>query len=482
MSSQRKSKPVIGDTSIKSKPKPKTTTTLETTPRQQRIQSMKSSNTNTKSVPKPKFNLKRKAARALPKFGATAQPSLFDKCKHIATSQDILADFAASIKEYGQVGEEQNAKLLYLSVSSAVTRHPVPVVVVGESAGGKSKLVSRVLHHFPSSAYSEFTAVSEKALIHWNEPVKHKVLVFYEYDALKSEQINYLVRSLISEGAFRYLTTVPAEGGGHTAKYIVKEGPTGVITTTTGELHWENATRTLSLQIDESSETTIGVIKGLERTKRKHADNSGLKAWRTFHKWFAKQPKEVDIPFWEDISDLIPPNAAVRLRRDFGSIQQLIEVHALLHRKNRKSTDDGVLIAERRDYVAVRKLLKVLVAEAVQSTVPKIVRETVEAVVALNKRAITATELAEKLGIDVGNASRRIKAPIKLGYLVNKESRRGHPLKIALGEPLPDDQEILPSAKRVREHYAARMAKLEVRAKVKTKGPKTNRALVEHRA
>src|ERR1019366_8314525 len=179
------------------------------------------------------------------KKSATAQTSLFDKCKHIATSQDILADFAASIKEYGLVGEERNAKLLYLSVSSAVTRHPVPVVVKGESAGGKSRIVFRVLRHFPSSAYFEFTAVSEKALIHWNEPVKHKVLVFYEYDALKNEQINYLVRSLISEGIFRYLTTVPAEGGGHTAEYIVKEGPTGVITTTTGDLHWENETRTL---------------------------------------------------------------------------------------------------------------------------------------------------------------------------------------------------------------------------------------------
>ena len=100
--------------------------------------------------------------------------------------------------------------------------------------------------------------------------------------------------------------------------------------------------------------------------------------------------------------------------------------------------------------------------------------------VALKKRTITATELAKKLGIDVANASRRLKAPIKLGYLVNREGRSGYPLKITLGAPLPDDQEILPSVKKVREHHAARMAKLKV--KVKTVVPKTNGVVAQQSA
>jgi hypothetical protein len=59
--------------------------------------------------------------------------------------------------------------------------------------------------------------------------------------------------------------------------------------------------------------------------------------------------------------------------------------------------------------------------------------------------------VADCLGIDKSNATRRIKAAIKAGYLVNDELRRGQPMRLALGDPMPvEDMDILPTVERLR--------------------------------
>jgi hypothetical protein len=55
--------------------------------------------------------------------------------------------------------------------------------------------------------------------------------------------LNYLVRSLLSEGRVRY-ETVEKTPEGLQARLIEREGPTGLIMTTTADsLHPENETR-----------------------------------------------------------------------------------------------------------------------------------------------------------------------------------------------------------------------------------------------
>jgi hypothetical protein len=47
--------------------------------------------------------------------------------------------------------------------------------------------------------------------------------------------------------------------------------------------------------------------------------------------------------------------------------------------------------------------------------------------------------------VDKSTVSRRVNVAVQKEYLDNLEPRRGKPARLVLGDPLPDDREILPS-------------------------------------
>jgi DNA-binding MarR family transcriptional regulator len=142
---------------------------------------------------------------------------------------------------------------------------------------------------------------------------------------------------------------------------------------------------------------------------------------------------------------------AVRLRRDFSVVLSLVKSHAILHRATRERDEGGRIVATLADYARVRELVSGLIAEGVEATVPKRVRETVEAVDNViggwGEDHATNKAVAEELEIDKAAASRRVRTAIGRGYLKNLEDRKGHPARLVLAESMPEDQEILPAAK-----------------------------------
>ena len=149
------------------------------------------------------------------------------------------------------------------------------------------------------------------------------------------------------------------------------------------------------------------------------------------------------------------PPVAVRLRRDFGKVLNLIRAHALLHQATRERDGQGRIVASLNDYAAVRDLVADLVAKGVEATVPATIRETVAAVRALcstddgatlvKEKTTSVTAAARLLKLDKGTGSRRVRVALDLGYLKNEETGRGKPYKLALGEPLPAEVEVLPT-------------------------------------
>jgi biotin operon repressor len=161
--------------------------------------------------------------------------------------------------------------------------------------------------------------------------------------------------------------------------------------------------------------------------------------------WIALGPTKVDIPFAKELAALIPP-IAVRLRRDFPTLLNLIRAHALLHQATRERNPNGKIVAEIRDYAAVRKLVVDLISEGIQATVSQAVRETVNLVADLDHGdGVAQSVLATKLDLDRAAISRRVAQARRAGYLVNDEMRKGHPAKLAIGEPMPEKLEILPT-------------------------------------
>jgi len=373
----------------------------------------------------------------------------------LAVQPDILKLFVQDLRWRGVVGEDRAAKLLYLALTSRLLDRPVSVAVKGPSSAGKSWVTDAVLDFFPPRAYYKLTAMSEKVLVYSEEPVQHRHLVINEASGLGGEFASYVIRSLLSERRLIYETVErPPRGGQWRSRRIEREGPTGLITTTTAiRIHPENETRLLSIRVNDTREQTRTIMREFARKAAGGvpANRVDLRPWHEFQEALAEKEHRVVIPYARALADKIPP-VAVRLRRDFGSLLALIAAHALLHQATRQKTRDGVIVADLADYAAVRPLVADLMAEGADLSVPDTVRQTVHAVESLissGPEHVTAAAVAGRLNLDPSTAWRRIQTALDLGYLGNLEEERSRPGRLVLGNPLPREQELLPAADRL---------------------------------
>jgi DNA-binding transcriptional ArsR family regulator len=380
-----------------------------------------------------------------------ASREAWEQCQELAEKPDILGCFAEELARSGVAGETRIAKLLYLAVTSRLLERPVSVALKGPSSGGKSYVVERTLSFFPKSAYYALTAMSDRTLAYSEEPIRHRFLVIYEAAGMSGEFATYLMRSLLSEGCVRY-ETVERTSEGIRPRLIEREGPTGLVVTTTAvKLHPENETRLLSLTVTDTQEQTQAVMAALAEEAGEAALN--LEAWHALQIWLESAEHRVSIPYAKILAKLIPP-VAVRLRRDFGALLNLIRAHALLHQAGREQDGQGRIVATIEDYAAVRELVADLVSEGIEATVPETVRQTVEAVKRLregsNGEPVTVAELARKLKLDRSAVSRRARSAKDRGYLRDLEDNPRKPSRLIPGDDLPDDLQILPSPEDVR--------------------------------
>jgi hypothetical protein len=366
-------------------------------------------------------------------------------CAELAAHPRLLDAFAATLAASGVAGEARAAKLLYLILTSRLLDRPVSAVVKGPSSVGKSYLAEQVLAFFPASAYYALSAMSERALAYGEEPLSHRHLVIYEAAGLEGPFASYLVRSLLSEGRVRY-ETVEKTKDGLRPRLIEREGPTGLLLTTTrAGLHPENETRLLSIPTTDTREQTQAVLRALANEQVMAVD---LAPWQALQTWLEGAEHRVTIPYAQTLAAAIPP-VAVRLRRDFGAVLNLIRAHVVLHQKHRVTDAQGRLIATVEDYSVVRELVADLVADGVEATVSETIRETVTAVEQLlaepRVEETTVLAVAKLLKLDKSSASRRITVAVDRGYLKNLQDKKGRPVRIVLGEPLPAAEDILPT-------------------------------------
>lgn len=367
------------------------------------------------------------------------------KAPTLALEPDILTHFVETLHNCGVVGEDRLAKLIYLCLTSRVLHRPVSVVVKGPSSAGKSWVVERVLAFFPANAFYTLTAMSEHAMAYSTEPLQHRFLVLYEAAGLESDFASYLVRSLLSEGCIDYETVEKVKGGGLQPRRIHRDGPTGLVVTTTRVLlHPENETRLLSVTANDTAEQTKSVLRLL--ACEAEGNVAVPLGWHELQEWIPSRDNCVTVPFAEKLADLVPP-VAVRLRRDFSTVLSLVTAHAILHQVTRDRDAGGRIVATVADYAAVRALVHDLIADQVEATVQPEVREAVTAVVELYAElghSVTYSALGKRLKLDTSAARRRALVALDRGYLKNEETRHRQPAQLVSGEPLPGDSVVLP--------------------------------------
>lgn len=377
----------------------------------------------------------------------------------LAHETDILARFEHDLRLANVVGEERLAKLTYLCLTSRVLpwgrpgQRPVSLVAKGTSSSGKSYTTGVVLRFFPRSAYIEPKSMSPKYLLYTDEDLSHRFICIPEWSAISDDpEVVTLVRTLLSEG---YACHGTVDGNGvKQARELRKEGPTGLLmTTTAAAIDAELETRCLSDVTDDSPEQTRRVLVAMAQAEHELEDGVHWESWHDLQTWIAYSGEHrTMIPFALDLARLMP-DSATRLRRDFGAICGLIRAHAILHQVSRDRDEHGRIIATVDDYAAVRVLVNDLVAEGVDAGVPAAVRETVEAVAAElengTREHVSMRAIVDRLGVGRTATYNRVNRALVGGYLVDvaKVGERGK--KIATGAPLPGAAEFLPAPQAV---------------------------------
>jgi hypothetical protein len=371
---------------------------------------------------------------------------------------DILGEFVKVCQSQGLVGEDHTAKLLYLMMTSRLLEKPVSGVVKGPSSGGKSFTVDMVLKAFPPTAFYLRTAMSDRSLAYSDEPLKHRMLVIYEAAGMASDMVTYLIRSLLSEGRIVY-EYVEKTADGLKPRLIEREGPTGLLVTTTwASLHPENETRLFSVTVRDDPKQTAGVLQALAaRAQGRSPERPDFTPWHALQTWLELAGcRQVTIPYADELASLADTRA-VRLRRDFGAVLNLIRAHAILHQVQRERDQNGRIIATLEDYRAVHEVIADVIGDAIQATVSATTRATVEAVAQLIEDAkrenkpteVGKAQLAKALGLDKSAAGRRALRAINDGYLVNLETREKQPARYTVGDPMPADKPVLPDPDRL---------------------------------
>lgn len=391
----------------------------------------------------------RPMSRFLAARRATERASAAEQMGDLIDDPDLLTTFATDI---GTVlaGDTDLAQLIYLALTTRLLTDPVSVVVKGASSSGKSFLVKQVLNFVPADAFVALTAMSDRALIYFTQPLSHRFLVMYEEGGATGNFVTYAVRSLLSEHEIRYHTVVPVEGGAPEGREMHIAGPTGLITTTTRVgIHPENETRMLSLTVADSPEQTRAILRAQAGQTHNLPDYN---RWVALQNWLSLGDRAVSIPYLNALAELVP-HGAVRTRRDFGKVQRLIEAHALLHQAHRETDEEGKVVATLRDYRRVRQLVNPVLRQATGALVTRQTRETVRAVEQLAPLhgATNVTSVARFLGVEPSTALRRVRSAVRDGYIESAQAGPGREHRLRVISRPQENKPFLPRTSELRE-------------------------------
>jgi len=364
-------------------------------------------------------------------------------------AEDPLDLVRRAIRAQGYGGDLGPAVITYLAATSRLLKMragsmPVHLLLVGPPSAGKSYTMKVVLRLMPPEGYQEIEAGSPRVLIYDDADLRHRVVIFGEADSLPAGEDNpaaSAIRNLLQEHELKYKVTVRApETGDYQVREVLRPGPTVLFTTAVRRLGPQLDTRLFTLEVPDG----LGQVRQALATQAT-IETQGVKdpdptlvAFQAYLQ--ACAPFDVVVPFAFNLSNAIGQAAAApRITRDYTRLLSLIKAVTVL-RHHKRGTVNGRLVAEIEDYAAVYDLVRDMY-EGTVTGVSGALREVVLAVEGLQHAGdgtVSVTDVALHLGITKMAASRRVKAALTNGWLVNDESRRGYPFKLKVGEPLPE--------------------------------------------
>jgi hypothetical protein len=272
-----------------------------------------------------------------------------ERAMRLLECPDILEKAAQNMQRLGHIGEPKNKRLALVSTVLAKAGYPIQPSTHAQSSAGKNFLWDTVLSIVPPEMVIKRSGLSAKALFRTDMELKGKVL--YIQEVAGSEDAEFTIRVLQSDGKLVYeATEKDADGTMHNVVHE-KEGPTVVVQTTTRiHLHHENETRVFPIYIDESSAQTERIVRGILQ----EAEVGGVGpeereeivgVWHDAIRLL--EPARVIVPYARRIS---VPSSQVRIRRDVTRLLDVVRVISWLHQHSRTRDQRGRIIATEEDF------------------------------------------------------------------------------------------------------------------------------------
>jgi DNA primase len=260
--------------------------------------------------------------------------------------ENLLDQIIEDYESIGYTGESMNKKLAYLVMTSRKMANPLSLIVMSNSAAGKSSLQQATLEFCPDEESKHFTRLTQQSLYYLGgDNLKHKFISIEEEEG--SSDASYSLKTLLSAKVLNVVsaTSNPQTGQMQSSEYKT-EGPVAVmVSTTNSEVEAEFASRTLIISIDESAEQTLKIHQNqrFSRTLAGRTKQQQKQIKINLHQ-NAQRLLDSDIVVINNYADKLTfPTNRLKHRRGNDHYLDLIDTIAFLRQKQKVIKSDSVI-------------------------------------------------------------------------------------------------------------------------------------------
>ena len=288
---------------------------------------------------------------------------VLEEAARLLADPELIERIGEDIESVGVAGEDDLRLTLYLVGTSRLLPRPLAAIVQGQSSSGKSYPIEKVVGMFPPEAVVLATQMTPQALFHARPgSLSHRWVVAGERSRLENDdkaEATRALREMLSAGRLTKMMPCKVDGEIQTVT-IDQPGPIAFVESTTlSRVFEEDANRCIMLSTDERRSQTMRVMRLHAMIASGKVQSEGPRVAARHHALQRLlERREIVIPFAERLADLLEVFAdRVECRRAYPMLLALVKASTLLHQRQRKTDQDGRLIAEPADYGIAARLL-----------------------------------------------------------------------------------------------------------------------------
>jgi predicted transcriptional regulator len=260
--------------------------------------------------------------------------------KENLSQENLLEITSEDLQNTGIQGEQENALVLLLAMTSRKMRDPLSVICLARSGVGKSYLMEKVAECIPKQETKEATQFSGNSFYYFKrEEIRGKVFLIEDLDG--AQAVMFPIRELQTKKRISKTVTIKDKNGQLRTITLIVEGPVSVIGCTTREkIYEDNANRAILIYLDASKDQDRRIMN-YQKKLRANLVNTQLER-QTQEKLQNMQRVLEPVKVINPYAPLIDiPKEDFKPRRTLPLLLSFIEATAFYHQYQRKHEVDN---------------------------------------------------------------------------------------------------------------------------------------------